>query len=310
MSKQKLTRKSYKRNIIVFGIMIFMGVALVSTGFATWVLSQDTTVENTGNVEVGIVADESLTFADVKVEQRDHTYANYDTEAFDAWVASNGAYNEEEKKVTGFDFMFEPLIGDGEGRVKYLTPVDENPDDEVAPVSLHEQMSIKISGKITSGYQHINSITVDLNNTAGTAYATAVTGLVAAANQNLITLPEGLFELGTDGKYTGQVTTFTLPQIEATETDKSGYYVSEGAMYFQIVIEFGWGTGFGGENPSTYYDKTEAGQGVGYNDLKAQLQNLRAQIHGTSYEDSLNNPADLQYAFTISFNTEAAESGE
>ena len=50
MAKQKLTRKSYKRNIIVFGLMFFMGIALVSTGFAAWVLSQDTSVEDRKSV--------------------------------------------------------------------------------------------------------------------------------------------------------------------------------------------------------------------------------------------------------------------
>ena len=61
MAKIKLTRKSYKRNIIVFGVMLFMGIALVSTGFATWVLSQNTQIEVNGqNVNVGVVSDNAL----------------------------------------------------------------------------------------------------------------------------------------------------------------------------------------------------------------------------------------------------------
>ncbi len=59
MSK-KITRKSYKRNKLVLGASLFAGVALVSTGFAAWVISSAATKEAEGNVEVGKVSDVSL----------------------------------------------------------------------------------------------------------------------------------------------------------------------------------------------------------------------------------------------------------
>lgn len=37
----KLTRNSYKRKIILFGVIVFMSIALISTGFAAWVMSQE-----------------------------------------------------------------------------------------------------------------------------------------------------------------------------------------------------------------------------------------------------------------------------
>ena len=62
----KLTRKSYRRKLIMFGAAIFMSLALTATGFAAWVLSQDTSVDAGGNGEVGIVSDNELKITDLK----------------------------------------------------------------------------------------------------------------------------------------------------------------------------------------------------------------------------------------------------
>lgn len=61
----KLTRNSYKRKIIVFGLMVFMAIALVSTGFAAWIMSTNAKDEQNGNVTVGTVSDTSLKLTDV-----------------------------------------------------------------------------------------------------------------------------------------------------------------------------------------------------------------------------------------------------
>ncbi|MCM1261023.1 MAG: hypothetical protein NC182_07890 [Prevotella sp.] len=61
----KLTRNSYKRKIIVFGLMVFMAIALVSTGFAAWIMSTNAKDEQNGNVTVGTVTDSSLKLTDV-----------------------------------------------------------------------------------------------------------------------------------------------------------------------------------------------------------------------------------------------------
>ena len=61
----KLTRNSYKRKIIVFGLMVFMAIALVSTGFAAWIMSTNAKNEQDGNVTVGTVTDSSLKLTDV-----------------------------------------------------------------------------------------------------------------------------------------------------------------------------------------------------------------------------------------------------
>ena len=90
----RLTRNSYKRKIIMFGIMLFVSIALVSTGFAAWVLSTQQVENKDGNVTVGAVSDHSfvITFGEVKDQ-----------------------YNET---VSTLNFNFEPHKDDVTGRVR------------------------------------------------------------------------------------------------------------------------------------------------------------------------------------------------
>ena len=44
----RLTRNSYKRKIILFAVFVFISIALISTGFAAWVMSNDATLDANG----------------------------------------------------------------------------------------------------------------------------------------------------------------------------------------------------------------------------------------------------------------------
>lgn len=73
----KLTRNSYKRKIILFGVIVFMSIALISTGFAAWVMSQEKKQSKSGNVTVGAVTEgnievilDELTVKDFKFEPK------------------------------------------------------------------------------------------------------------------------------------------------------------------------------------------------------------------------------------------------
>ena len=62
---KRMTRNSYKRKIIVLGIMVFACIALISTGFAAWIISTNATKEESGNISVGKVTDSSITIESV-----------------------------------------------------------------------------------------------------------------------------------------------------------------------------------------------------------------------------------------------------
>lgn len=57
----RITRRSYKRKRIVMGVALFMSVALISSGFAAFVISSTAVGEGNGNVSVGTVSDKALT---------------------------------------------------------------------------------------------------------------------------------------------------------------------------------------------------------------------------------------------------------
>ena len=92
-----------------------MSIALISTGFAAWVLSQDDEQTTDGNVQVGIVADSSI---DITLEKLNNILVTNET--------ASGK----------FSFNFEPEANDSFGRVTW--------QDEA------ESMNLIVQGKITN----------------------------------------------------------------------------------------------------------------------------------------------------------------
>ena len=105
----RLTKNSYKRKIILFGLLVFMSIALISTGFAAWVMSTNANNDDiNGNVTVGVVKDASLTISDVII------------------------------KSDAKSFKFEPQDTDNSGRVRFDSSATEA-----------ESLKITIEGKIS-----------------------------------------------------------------------------------------------------------------------------------------------------------------
>lgn len=86
----KLTRKSYKRKKMIAGVALFMSVALISTGFASFVISGQGKKDANGNVTVGTISDAGLEIS-------------FDGEVDTSNVAT---------------ISFEPKEGDNSGRVR------------------------------------------------------------------------------------------------------------------------------------------------------------------------------------------------
>ena len=62
----KITRRSYKRKKVVLGVSIFASIALISTGFAAFVITKNAEANKDGNVVVGTVKDAAIGFVGVK----------------------------------------------------------------------------------------------------------------------------------------------------------------------------------------------------------------------------------------------------
>lgn len=64
----KLTRKTFSRKFVAIGLSAFLGVGLVSTGFAAWVMSSNATSETDSNVTVATLSDVSMSFENVIIQ--------------------------------------------------------------------------------------------------------------------------------------------------------------------------------------------------------------------------------------------------
>lgn len=70
----KITRKSYKRKKIVLGATLFASIALISTGFAAWVISQGAENKPDGSINVGTVKDGAVSFIGVEQDKKEFVF--------------------------------------------------------------------------------------------------------------------------------------------------------------------------------------------------------------------------------------------
>ena len=164
----RLTRNSYKRKIILFAVFVFISIALISTGFAAWVMSSDAQLDASGNVEVGLVSDSSL-----KIEL---------------------TYEENDVKIENFSFLFEPAAGDKTGRVRL-------DNDE-----LSESLVYTIKGKISNPQILAeNGLTIKMGLPEGMQKAIDLNYIVApecASSEKVITVEDdGTFEYKLEFKW-------------------------------------------------------------------------------------------------------------
>ena len=73
MTKRQ-TRKSYKRKKIILGACLFASVALVSTGFAAWVIATQAEATQDGNISVGTVNDSSIEIKNVQLSKNSFVF--------------------------------------------------------------------------------------------------------------------------------------------------------------------------------------------------------------------------------------------
>lgn len=150
----KLTKKSYKRKRVLMGLALFMSIALVSTGFAAWVISSSVEKNGDGNVSAGTVSDKSLELV----------------------------INNAEDLGT---IKFEPKKEDNSGRVRYEGNDSDNYESLSVTVTGQITKNPEYLGDLTIQL-------VELNETGDAALDLADSKLAkaAAANKNYISLPE------------------------------------------------------------------------------------------------------------------------
>ena len=163
---KKFTRKHYNKKLVALGLSCFMGIGLISTGFAAWVMSKDTTETPEGNVNVAVVTDAS---AKIMLEAP----ASYDA-ASKIWTLND-------------NFSFDAKKTDREGRLRFGGAGDG------------EDLSITIKGYLTGNEGVAYDLTAQVGLPAGVT-AAIEQGYLAWADTDYSKLTD--IELDENGKFT------------------------------------------------------------------------------------------------------------
>lgn len=124
---RRLTRSSYKRKVILFGLILFVSIALISTGLAAWLMSNGTSKEPSGNVGVGVVLDANLDITKLDI----YKLEEYLDPKTGTWATKETKVGDLENLNT-FSFSFNSKLSDNVGRVHYAG--DENGPESIVMI--------------------------------------------------------------------------------------------------------------------------------------------------------------------------------
>ena len=252
---ERLTRKSYRRKLIMFGASIFMSLALVATGFAAWVLSKDAQVQGEGEVQVGAVKESSIEISAI-------TFAD----------------NIK-------NFVFEPQEGDAAGRVRNDGSNFENMDITISwQVSNYQivgelfvdfKIPETVHNAIEAGFISVPAEFVKKDGVDTTQ--------VADKNYYVYTYNIGADKTAGNDVAVDDYFTYTLTETGGVET-----------MQCELTLKFNWGEKFGNDNPGIYYDTDfpeapSKGTGVEFDEVKSTLNKFKATLHGIEYNETFED---------------------
>lgn len=236
----KLTRKSYKRKKIAFAAVILGGVALVSSGFAAWVLSADAKKESTGVTTVGTVEDNSLTM-NIKLQYL--VYSGKEDNITETWTDQDPATGEEIAKGT---FDFDPTYKD------VRKPGQRVYNDGKAFERLTLRYVVTVSSKTNNSFDELN---VKMVETSGEKVNLAV-------GKNYVIAPDCFTA---DAGVTISADEKNDPKFKKTDHTGEEFTGAEKICTWTINydVTFKWGSFFSttktgvGINPGDYFDSPE-----------------------------------------------------
>ena len=271
----------------MFGLSIFMAIALSATGFAAWVISNDAENAQNGQVTVGAISDKAIEMSEPQFV--------------------NGIKN----------FVFEPNKADIDnpdtkevnegGRLQW----DGSLDGDSNPINC-ENLSVTFETEIKN-YTAVKDLYLEFN-----IKNPKTQGILKAIKDGYIKAPSWLVLEFSEETYT--ITSSTTAIKIVTDGTINGTEVSgsNGAKYEKVMagktvwtlerdftsnkatlvftIEFEWGSKFAGMNPGYYYDVHESGSQVNLASMRNTLHAFKAQMHNTtlqSYLDAYNKYTGL-----------------
>ena len=226
---KKVTRHAFSKKAIMITASLFVTLALITTGFAAWLISSGASGEGTGNITTATIDDARLGLTVAMAE--------------------------------GKDFVcFGPQADDDTPDIRYRAPKDGEKDDKevlIATVTgtiknferLEKfKVTIKISDKAltAAGYTWTES-------TEGESESRTYT---YTADKAYISLPE--YAVDTDGRFLplpSDTSKTTAPKTISAEDSMFTAGANANEKNFTFDVTFGWGAKFKGHNPGKYLDR-------------------------------------------------------
>lgn len=227
---KKVTRHAFSKKAIMITASLFVTLALITTGFAAWLISSGASGEGTGNITTATIDDARLGLTVAMAE--------------------------------GKDFVcFGPQENDTVPDIRYRKPKGDEKDDK-------EVLTATVTGTITN-FDKLEKFNVTIKisdkalKAAGYEWPETNEGSSESrtytynAEKAYIALPE--YAVDTDGRFLplpSDTSKTTAPKtISATDSMFTGSAANEKNFTFDVT--FGWGAKFKGHNPGRYLDGEE-----------------------------------------------------
>lgn len=240
----KLTRKSYKRKKVAFAAVVLGGVALVSSGFAAFVLSAGAEKNVGGGIEVGKSVKGALSME----------IFNYDANAED------GKGTKLDGTTTDAYFSFDADEKDTEGKTKNKGLTGENGLKSSDPEIYSNRAYYKKKETTDKPERLSNTFIIEIKSTIDSLSSLNVKLTTSGEKKDFetpvangfITLPEC-----SKGVDINDFATITEPKkadndsylVTKTGDDKAGY-----TWTIKYTFAFDWGTRFNNMNPCYFFD--------------------------------------------------------
>lgn len=271
---KKVTRHAFSKKAIMITASLFVTLALITTGFAAWLISSGASGEGTGNITTATIDDARLGLTVAMAE--------------------------------GKDFVcFGPQAGDNVPDIRYKAPVGDEKDDK-------EVLTATVTGTINN-YDRLEkfNITIKISDKALTAagYTWTETNEGSLKNRTYtynagnacISLPE--YAVDTDGRFLplpSDTSKTTAPKTISAGDSMFTDGATENEKKFTFDVTFGWGEKFEGCNPGRYLDREVADHLPSKTYTVEQKLEIMTELRRLFVDESGNvDAANLKFVVTV-----------
>lgn len=271
---KKVTRHAFSKKAIMITASLFVTLALITTGFAAWLISSGASGEGTGNITTATIDDARLGLTVAMAEGKD-------------FVCSG------------------PQADDTVPHIMYEAPKEGEKDDK-------EVLTATVTGTIKN-YDRLKefNITIKISDKALTAagYTWTETNEGSLKNRTYtynagnacISLPE--YAVDTDGRFLplpSDTSKTTAPKTISAGDSMFTDGTTENEKKFTFDVTFGWGEKFKGCNPGRYLDREEADHLPDKTYTVDEKKEIMTELRSLFEDESKNvDAANLKFVVTV-----------